>query len=163
MELNMMTDTSELQISMPTDREVVLTRIFDAPPRLVFDALTRPALIARWQQAPGRTLEVADVDLRVGGAYRFVWRGPGRKDVGLRGVYREVAPPERLVTVETWEDWDAGETLATTVLSEENGKTRYTSTIQFPSKEVRDTVLKHGFARNVHEQYATLAEVLASA
>jgi uncharacterized protein YndB with AHSA1/START domain len=152
-----------LAITTPTDREVVITRVFDAPRRMVFDALTRPELLRRWLEAPGRSLEVCDIDLRVGGAYRFVWRGPGRKDVGLRGVYRELAPPERLVTSESWEDWDAGETVATTVLVERQGKTTMTLTTLFPSREVRDTVLEAGLKSGAETNYEKLADVLARA
>jgi uncharacterized protein YndB with AHSA1/START domain len=155
-----MTSTDSLKITIPTDREVVLTRVFNAPRRLVFDALTRPELLKRWLTAPGRSLEVCEIDLRVGGAYRYVFRGPGKKDVGLRGVYREIVPSERLATTETWEDWDAGETLATTVLTEQDGKTTFTETMLFPSQEVRDTVLKSGLQRGASENYDRLAEVL---
>jgi uncharacterized protein YndB with AHSA1/START domain len=149
-----------LKITTPTDREVVLTRVFNAPRRLVFDALTRPELLKRWLTAPGRALEVCEIDLRVGGAYRYVFRGPGKKDVGLRGVYREIVPSARLATTETWEDWDAGETFATTVLTERDGKTTFTETMLFPSQEVRDTVLKSGLERGATENYDKLAEVL---
>jgi uncharacterized protein YndB with AHSA1/START domain len=155
-----MTGAESLQITTPTDREVVLTRVFNAPRRLVFDALTRPELLRRWLTAPGRSLEICEIDLRVAGAYRYVFRGPGKKDVGLRGVYREIVPPERLATAETWEDWDAGETLATTVLTEQDGKTTFTVTMLFPSQEVRDTVLKSGLERGASENYDKLAEVL---
>jgi uncharacterized protein YndB with AHSA1/START domain len=155
-----MTSTDSLKITTPTDREVVLTRVFNAPRRLVFDALTRPELLKRWLTAPGRALEVCEIDLRVGGAYRYVFRGPGKKDVGLRGVYREIVPSERLATTETWEDWDAGETLATTELTEHDGKTTFTETMLFPSQEVRDTVLKSGLERGATENYDRLAEVL---
>jgi uncharacterized protein YndB with AHSA1/START domain len=158
-----MTTTATLKITTPSDREVVMTRVFDAPRDLVFEALTKPELVKRWMEAPGRSLEVCDVDLRVGGAYRFVWRGPGRKDVGTRGVYREIAAPGRLVTSESWEDWDAGETLATTVLVEHDGKTTLTITMLFPSREVRDTVLEAGLKSGAAVNYDRLAGVLASA
>src|SRR5687768_11910272 len=100
-------------IATPTDREVVVTRTFDAPRQLVFDAYTKPELLKRWFGAPGRSLEVCEIDLQPGGAYRFVWRGPGKHDVGMHGVHREVVRPERLVRTSIWEDWDAGELLDT--------------------------------------------------
>lgn len=156
-----MTATEALKITTPSEREVVITRVFDAPRDLVFDALTKPELLKRWLEAPGRSLEICDIDLRVGGAYHVVWRGPGRKDVGSRGVYRELAPPGRLVTSESWEDWDAGETLATTVLVERNGKTTLTITMLFPSREVRDTVLESGLKSGSAANYEKLAELLA--
>src|SRR5215510_3890446 len=111
-----MTGTATVKIATPTDREVTLTRVFAAPRQQVFEALTTPELLKRWLFAPGRSLEICDIDLRVGGSYRFVFRGPEKKDVGTRGIYREIVPSERIVNSEWWEDWDAGETIVTTVL-----------------------------------------------
>lgn len=155
-------DTLEdVKISTPTDREVVVTRTFDAPRTLVFDAYTQPELLKRWYGAPGRSLVVCEIDLRVGGAYRFLWRGTGKSDVGMRGVHREVVRPERLVRTETWEDWDAGEILETTVLTERAGKTTLTSTGLYPSREVRDAVLKAGLENGTRETFGKLADLLA--
>jgi uncharacterized protein YndB with AHSA1/START domain len=154
-------DTSDdVKISTPTDREVVVTRTFDAPRSLVFDAYTRPELLKRWYDAPGRSLVVCEIDLRVGGAYRFLWRGEGRRDVGMRGVHREVVRPERLVRTETWEDWDAGETVETVVFAERAGKTTLTSTGLYHSREVRDAVLKAGLESGTRETFGRLAEAL---
>jgi uncharacterized protein YndB with AHSA1/START domain len=150
------------KLTTPTEREVVLTRVFDASRELVFEACTVPALLKRWMDAPGRVMEVCEIDLRVGGAYRFVWRGPGKPDVGMHGLYREVEPPERFVRTEAWEDWDAGEVLVTTDLLEIDGKTRLTSTVLFPSREVRDAVLKAGMEHGVADGFDKLDEVLAS-
>ena len=123
-----MSTTEDVKISTPTDREVVVTRTFDAPRTLVFDAYTQPELLKRWYGAPGRSLVVCEVDLRVGGAYRFLWRGEGKSDVGMRGVHREVVRPERLVRTERWEDWDAGEIIETVTFTEHAGQTVLTST-----------------------------------
>lgn len=156
-------DTLEdVKISTPTDREVVVTRTFDAPRTLVFDAYTQPELLKRWYGAPGRSLVVCEIDLRVGGAYRFLWRGTGKSDVGMRGVHREVDRPERLVRTETWEDWDAGEILETTVLTERAGRTTLTSTGLYPSREVRDAVLKAGLENGTRETFGKLADLLTS-
>jgi uncharacterized protein YndB with AHSA1/START domain len=157
-----MNTPDSVTIATPTDREVVVTRAFDAPRALVFDAYTQPDLLKRWYGAPGRSLVVCEIDLRVGGAYHFVWQGPGRKDVGMRGVHREVVRPERLVRTETWEDWDAGEILETTVLTERNGITTLTSTGLYPSRDVRDAVMKAGLESGTRETFARLAEMLAS-
>jgi uncharacterized protein YndB with AHSA1/START domain len=154
-------DPDDLAIATPSPREVVMTRTFDAPRGLVFEALTRPALLAKWLLAPGRALEVCEIDLRAGGAYRMIWRGEGRKDVGTYGVYREVVVPERLVATEAWLDWDAGETLVTTELRERGGRTQLTSTSVFPSQEIRDAVLKAGMEPNAVETYERLAGLLA--
>jgi uncharacterized protein YndB with AHSA1/START domain len=139
-----------------------MTRVYDAPRQLVFDAWIKPELLRRWLLAPGRSLDVCEIDLRAGGAYRFVWRGPGKTDVGMHGVYREVIPPERFVRTESWEDWDAGETVVTTVLAEQGGKTTVTTTILFPSQQVRDEVLKAGLQHGAAESFDKLAEYLAS-
>jgi uncharacterized protein YndB with AHSA1/START domain len=151
-----------LQVTTPTEREVVLSRLFDAPRKMVFDALTRPELLPRWLVAPGRTLQVCEIDLKPGGAYHYVWRGHGKSDIGMRGVHREVVPPERIVRTEAWEDWDAGESLVTTVLSEEEGKTRFTATILFPSREIRDAVVKAGLEHGAEEGYDKLDGLLVS-
>ena len=158
-----MTDTHELQISTPNEREVVMTRVFAAPREHVFAALTRPELLRRWYGPTGWTLVVCEVDLRVGGEWRFVTRRADGRDIGQRGVYREVAPPERLVNTEWWEDWNPGESLVTTVLSERDGHTTLTSTVRFPSQEVRDTVLRNGMKHGAAEGYTKLAEYLATA
>jgi uncharacterized protein YndB with AHSA1/START domain len=157
-----MTHADTVEITTPSDREVVLTRVFDAPRALVFDALTTPDLLKRWYGPTGWSLVVCDIDLRVGGRWRYVVRRPDGKEIGQKGVYREIARSERIVNTESWVDSDAGETLVTTVLTEVNGKTTFSSTIVFPSKEVRDTVVKNGLTRGVTETYDKLAAVLAS-
>jgi uncharacterized protein YndB with AHSA1/START domain len=154
---------SPLTVTMPTDREVVLTRVFDAPRVLVFEALTTPELLRRWYGPSDWTLVVCEIDLRIGGRWRFVVRRPDGKEIGQRGVYREIVPGERLVNTESWEDWDAGETLVSVGLTEHGGQTTYTSTILFPSREVRDTVVKSGLERGASQSYDRLADVLAPA
>lgn len=155
-----MNTTEDVQIATPTDREVVVTRIFAAPRTLVFDAYTQPELLKRWYGAPGRSLVICEVDLRVGGAYRFLWRGEGRKDVGMHGVHREVARPERLVRTERWEDWDAGEVVETVTFTERDGRTTLTSTGLYPSRDVRDAVLKAGLEDGTRETFGRLADEL---
>ena len=152
-----------LQITTPTDREVVMTRVFDASQALVFEASTRPEVLKRWLIAPGRSMEICEIDLRPGGAYRFVWRGPNKKDVGMHGIYREVSPPERFVRTEAWEDWDAGETLVTTTFESQGSNTRLTTTVLFPSREIRDEVLRAGLQHGANESFDKLAECLAGA
>ena len=156
-----MSASASVSVTTPTEREVVITRGFDTSRKLLWNALTQPELLKRWLRAPGRKLEICDIDARPGGSYRFVWRGPGKKDVGMRGVYREVVPGVRLVRTEAWEDWDAGETQVTTTLTEHDGRTTFQSTILFPSKEIRDTVVKSGLEHGAAETYDRLAEVLA--
>jgi uncharacterized protein YndB with AHSA1/START domain len=156
-------DLPKLTITTPSDREVLLTRDFDAPASLVFDALTKPEWLKRWYGPAGWTLVVCDIDLRVGGAWRFVVRQPAGKEIGQKGIYQEIDRPNRIVNTESWEDWDAGETLVTTVLNEHDGRTTFHCTILFPSKDVRDTVVKAGLEHGAIEGYNKLAEVLAAA
>jgi uncharacterized protein YndB with AHSA1/START domain len=153
---------SSVAITTPGDREVMVTRVFDATRDLVFDALTKPELIRRWYGPVGSAMEVCEVDLRPGGKWRFVSRKPNGKVIGQHGVYREIAAPSRIVNTEAWEDWDAGETLVTTMLVEKGGKTTLTSRMLFPSREVRDTILKSGLEGSVGPVYDKLAEVLAT-
>ena len=159
-----MTETGTLQITTPSEREIVMSRVFDAPRSLVFEAWTKPELLERWLGVRGGWLMVVcEVDLSVGGAYRFVWRGPDGAEMGMGGIYREIAPPERLVATESFDDpWSSGEALDTTVLVEEGGKTTATTTVLYESEETRDAVLESGMARGVAESYDMLAEYLAS-
>jgi uncharacterized protein YndB with AHSA1/START domain len=157
-----MTATGELTVTTPTERELVMTRVFDAPRPLVFDALTRPELLRRWYGPPGWTVLVCEIDLRVGGGFRFVTRNPAGKEIGQRGVYREIVAPERLVNTEEWEDWNPGELLVTTLLSEQGGKTTFTARLLFPSREVRDLLVKSGMTTGAAETYDKLAELLAT-
>jgi uncharacterized protein YndB with AHSA1/START domain len=131
---------------------------------MVFDAWTRPELLKRWLGVRGGwSLAVCEVDLRVGGAYRFVWRGPNGKEMGMGGIYREIVRPERLVATEKFDDpWYEGEALDTTVLVEKGGKTTVTTTVLYESKEVRDAVLKTPMATGMVESYDKLDEVLES-
>ena len=117
-----MKNTGTLKVTTPTDREIVLTRVFDAPRDLVYDAFTKPELLKRWFGPRGFSLTVCEVDLRVGGDWRFVLRGPDGKEMGMRGVYRELAPPERSVHTESYDDYP-GESLVTAVFTEQAGKT----------------------------------------
>jgi uncharacterized protein YndB with AHSA1/START domain len=159
-----MTDTGTLQITTPSEREIVMSRVFDAPRNLVFDAWTKPQLLERWLGVRGGwSMVVCEIDLKVGGAYRFVWRGPDGAEMGMGGVYREIVSPERLVATESFDDpWYPGEAVDTTVLVEEGGKTTATTTVLYESEEIRDAVLESGMARGVAESYDMLAEYLAS-
>jgi uncharacterized protein YndB with AHSA1/START domain len=141
-----------------------MTRVFNAPRRLVFDAWTKPELLKRWLGVRGGwSFAVCEVDLKVGGTYRFVWRGPDGTEMGMRGVYREIARPERLVNTEAFDDpWYEGEAIDTLVLVEQDGKTTATMTMLCATQDVRDAVLKSGMEGGVAESYDVLDEVLAS-
>jgi uncharacterized protein YndB with AHSA1/START domain len=156
-----MKNTGTLKVTTAGDREIVMTRVFDAPRQLVFDAFTRPELLKRWFGPRGWSLVVCDVELRVGGGFRFVLRGPDGKDMGMRGVYREIVPPERSVHMESFDDYP-GESQVTAVLTEEGGRTTLTATVLYPSPEVRDIVIQSGMEHGAAESYDKLAEMLAS-
>ena len=153
-----------LEISTPSDREVVITRSFDAPRELVFDCYTRPELVRRWLLGPpGWTMPVCDIDLRVGGRYRYVWRGPTGEEMGMGGVFREVARPERIASNELFDqDWTGGETLVTTEFSERAGRTISTTTVLYVSKEAREGMLATGMTDGMEAGYRRLDELLAS-
>jgi len=157
-----MKNTGTLKVTTPTDREIVMTRVFDAPRSMVFDAFSKPELLKRWFGPRGWSLVVCDVDLRVGGGFRFVMRGPDGKEMGMRGVYREIVAPERSVHMESFDDYP-GESQVTAVFVEQGGKTTLTATVLYPSQEVRDAVIKSGMEHGVAECYDKLAELLASA
>src|SRR5258708_23569127 len=159
-----MKNTGTLKLTTPIDREIAMTRVFDAPRRLVFDAFTKPELVKHWLLGPpGWTMPVCEIDLRVGGAYRYVWRNTNGKEMGMGGIYREIVPQERLVCTELFDDaWYPGESLVTTTLTERGGRTTLTSTMLYVSQEARDGVLKSGMERGVVASYDRLEELLAS-
>ena len=138
-----------------------MTRVFDAPKQLVYDAFSKPELLKQWFGPRGFSLVVCEVDHRVGGGFRFVLRGPNGKEMGMRGAYRELAPPDRSVHMESFDDFP-GEARVTTVFVEQDGKTTMTVTVLSPSKEVRDIVLQSGMEHGAAETYDRLAELLAS-
>ena len=140
-----------------------MTRVFDAPRRLVFDALTRPELLKRWLLGPpGWEMVVCELDPKVGGAYRYVWRRESDgSSMGMGGVLREFVPPERLVATEKFDQaWYPGEALVTQVLVEQGGQTTLTVTILYESQETRDGVLKSPMEEGVAASYDRLADLL---
>ena len=155
----MTANSPRLILSTPSDREIVISRVFNAPRQLVWEAWTKPEYVARWFGAAGWTVPVCEIDLRPGGGWHFVWRRSNGSEMEMRGVYREIKPPERLVFTESWgADWP--ETLNTLVLSEKDGKTTITSTMLYPSKEARDAALKTGMKDGASESFDRLAEYL---
>ena len=160
-----MNQTVSLQVTTPSDREIAMTRVFDAPRHLVFEALTKPELVQRWLLGPeGWSMPVCEIDLEVGGAYRYVWRrDKDGSEMAMGGVFREVDRPERLVATEKFDEaWYPGEAVSTTVLVEEDGRTTLTQTTLYQSREARDGVLKSGMESGVAASYDRLAELLAS-
>lgn len=153
-----------LKVSAINEREIVMTRLFDAPRALVFDAFTKPPLIKRWLTGPdGWSLPICEVDLKVGGKLRYVWRHEDGTNMGLRGSYREIKRPERIVHVELFdEDWTGGEALVTTTFMAQGEQTLMRQTILYASRAARDAVLKSPMEGGVAQSYNRLAELLAT-
>jgi uncharacterized protein YndB with AHSA1/START domain len=160
----MMNPGSSLKITTPGDREIAMSRVFDAPRHLVFKAYTTPDLLKRWLGVHGGwSLAVCEIDLRVGGRYRYVWRRPNVPEMGMGGVYREVVPPERIVATEKFDQsWYPGEAVGTVVMVEQGGRTTLTLTVQYESKEARDAVLKSPMEQGVAAGFDKMAEILAT-
>jgi uncharacterized protein YndB with AHSA1/START domain len=162
-----MPPTRALKITTPNDLEIVITRAFDAPRHLVWQAMTRPELIRRWLFLPADwKMTRCDEDVRVGGAYRWEWAGPdGNIAMAMGGVYREVVPNDRLVRTEKFEfggQPQAGEQLATLEFVEQRGGTLVAITVVYPSKEARDAALASGMERGMAAGYDRLEELFAS-
>lgn len=159
-----MQNTGTLKVTTPTDCEIVMTRVFDAPRRLVWEAISKPELLRRWFYGPpGWSLAVCEVAMKVGDAYRYVWRGPDGTEMGMGGVLLEIVPPERVVATEKFDQpWYPGGAVVTTTLVEEGGKTTLTLTVRYESREARDAVLKTPMERGVAMGYDRLAELLPS-
>lgn len=134
------------KVSTPSDREVRITRAFNAPRQLVFDAHTKPELVKRWLYGPEEWPMIqCEIDLRVGGRLRYVWRHAEQGEMAVSGVFREIVAPERLVHTELFdEDWTGGETVVTTVFEEHSGRTTMIATVLYSSREARDGALKTG-------------------
>jgi len=154
-----------LKITPSGDRDLVMTRVFDAPRRLVYDAHTKPELVRQWLLGPaGWTMPVCEMDVRVGGTYRWVWKSErDGTTMGMGGVYREVVAPERLVATERFDEaWYPGEALTTLVLVEKGGRTTLTQTMRYESREAREAVVKSGMEKGVAASYDRLEDVLAA-
>src|SRR6185503_10544390 len=153
------------KVSTPTDREIQVIRDFNAPRQLVFDAFTKPELVRRWLLGPpGWTMPLCEIDLKVGGAYRYLWRhANNEREMGMGGVFREIVSPERLVATEKFdESWYPGEALDTTVFVEEGDITKVTITVLYESKEARDTASRSGMESGMAAGYNRLEEILSS-
>jgi uncharacterized protein YndB with AHSA1/START domain len=146
------------------EREIIITRSFNAPRHLVFDAHTKPELVQRWLLGPpGWTMPVCEIDLRVGGKYRYVWRDKDGNDMGMGGVYQEIVRPERLVATERFDQpWYPGEALDTSTFVEEEGRTTLTLTVLYESREAREAVLRSPMEQGLAVGFARLEELLAS-
>jgi uncharacterized protein YndB with AHSA1/START domain len=154
-------NSDSFEVTTPSDREITLTRLFDAPRRLVFEAMTRPEHVRRWWGAldDRYSMTVCEIDLRPGGAWRWVGRGP-QGEFAFYGEYREIDPPERIVYTEIFAPFPDVESLVTSILTEEGVKTRLTVTAIYPSTQVRDAVIATGMARGAAISYDRLEDVV---
>ena len=150
-------------VTTPSDDEVRMTRLFDAPRHLVFEAMTKPEHVKQWwgRLGEGYSVPVCEIDLRVGGKWRFVNRHPKGEAV-FYGEYREIAPPGRVVFTEIFADFPDAVSVVTSELTEEGGKTRLTATVRYPSKEVRDIVIGTGMSKGAGISYDRLEDLVVS-
>jgi uncharacterized protein YndB with AHSA1/START domain len=150
------------KVTTPSEQEICLTRLFDAPRQLVFDAMSKPEHVKRWWGClgTGYSVPVCEIDLRVGGKWRFVNRQP-KGEAAFHGEYKEITPPSRIVFTEIFEDFPDTVSVVTSVLTEEGGKTRLTATVRYPSLEVRDMVIASGMSTGAGISYDRLEDLLA--
>jgi len=159
MPVSSVANSDTFKVSTPSDREIRLTRLFDAPRHIVFEVFTKPEHVERWWGRLGEGYSTtAEGDVRVGGKWRYVSTYPGGV-VEFYGVYREISPPDRLVFTEIYAPFPDGESICTVVLTEEQGKTRMTLTAEYDSLATRDMVLKSGMEKGAALGYDRLEEV----
>jgi uncharacterized protein YndB with AHSA1/START domain len=154
--------TGTTSYATPTDREVVITRIVDAPRRVVFDAWTNPERVPRWLLGPaGWTMPVCEINLRPGGTWRYVWRRSDGTEMAMSGSYREIVPPERVVWTESWgPEWP--ETVNSMVLTESGRQTTITLTVTYPNQEARDAALETEMKDGMDQGFARLDQLLGT-
>jgi uncharacterized protein YndB with AHSA1/START domain len=152
---------STLRIAPKGEREIVFTRLFDAPRAAVFEALTTPAAVQRWLTGPpGATMSVCEMDVRVGGAYRWTWENPDGTWMTAMGTFQDIAAPGRLVHTERFDPpWYPGEALITTDLAESDGRTALTAILHYESQAARDAVLRVDMAQGVAPSYDRLEAI----
>jgi uncharacterized protein YndB with AHSA1/START domain len=153
-------------LTKPGRREITLARTFDAPRRLVFDAFTEPEMVKEWLWGPSPAWPMVhcEVDLRVGGLLRYVWRHKSKREIGMSGVFRDIKVPELLVNTEVFdEDWTGGETLVTTTFAEQGRRTIVSATVLYSSQEARDGALDTGMIEGWSQSHDRLDELLPSA
>jgi uncharacterized protein YndB with AHSA1/START domain len=154
------TATGAAMFSVPSDREVIITRIFEAPRELIFKAYTDPVLIPKWWGPRGFSTRVDKMEVGPGGVWRFVQRGQDGKEYAFNGVFREILPPERLIQTFEFEGMPGHALLQTVTFEDQGGKTKLTITALFQSMEDRDGMLKTGMKEGAAETLDHLAELL---
>ena len=152
----------KMTLSLPSDREITLTRTFDAPRRLVWEAYTRAEHVRQWWGQRGSTMPVCELDLRPGGAWRFVQRADNGEEYAFRGEFREIVPPEKLVQTFEWEGLPGHISVETLIFEEQDGKTTLTGTSVFDSVEDRDGMIQSGMESGAAESWDRLEEHVSS-
>ncbi len=156
-------NSGSFTVTTPSEHEIRMTRVFDAPRQLVFDAMTRPEHVKQWwgRLGDGYSVPVCEIDLRLGGRWRFVNRHP-KGEAAFHGEYREIVPPSRLVFTEIFEQFPDSVSVVTAEFADEGGRTRMTVTVRYPSREVRDMVIASGMARGAGISYDRLEDLVAA-
>src|ERR671918_512995 len=156
------TSSGTATVTLPADEQILITREFDAPKHLVYKAWTTPELVRRWWHAKRGEMTVAEIDLRVGGKWRYVMIADGGFEVGFHGEYREIVPNERIVSTEVYEGMPEGEALNTVTFTETEGRTILTVLVQHSSKEARDAHIDSGMETGMQEGMDLLEQVAIS-
>jgi uncharacterized protein YndB with AHSA1/START domain len=160
-----MVSSGTATVELPTDEQILITREFDAPKHLVYKAYTTPELVKRWWSGQKGEVTLAEIDLRVGGKWRWVMVSSDGFEVAFHGEYQEIVPDERLVSTEIYEIPDQGDsppTVNTATFTEADGRTTLTVLVECPSKELRDTIIDSGMESGMQESYDALERVAAS-
>jgi uncharacterized protein YndB with AHSA1/START domain len=161
------TSSGTATVTLPTDEQILITREFDAPRHLVYEAYTTPELVERWWHANRGRMTTCEIDLRVGGRWRYVMVADGGLEVGFHGEYREIVPNERIVSTEVYEGMPQGEgpeqgTLNTATFAEADGRTTLTILVQAPSREIRDAIIDSGMEDGLQDALDLLEQVTIS-
>jgi uncharacterized protein YndB with AHSA1/START domain len=157
-----MTSSGTAKVTLPSDEEILITREFAAPRHLVFKAWTTPELVTRWWSGGRGEVTVAEIDLRVGGTWRYVMLAGGEFEVAFHGEYREIVPNERIVNTEVYEAMPEGEALNIVTFTEAGGRTTLTLLAQLPDKEARDMVIASGMEGGMQDGWDILEQIAVS-
>ena len=156
------TSSGSAKVTLPKDDQILITREFDAPKHLVYKAFTTPELVKRWWHANRGEMTVAEIDLRVGGKWRYVMIADGGMEVGFHGEYREIVPNERIVSTEVYEGMPGAEAVNTMTLTEADGRTTLEILVQHASKENRDAHIESGMEAGMQDAMDLLEQVAVS-
>ena len=155
-------NSQSAQVTLPTDEQILITREFDAPKELVYEAWTTPEHVRRWWTAKRGEVTVCEIDLREGGEWRYVMVTPDGMEVGFHGEYREIVPNERIVSTEVYEGFPDAEAVNTLTLTERDGRTTLEVLVQHKTKEHRDGHIDSGMEAGMQDAFDLLEDVARS-